>query len=28
MAGMVSGSTSSTFRWSWFTWANASGVMG
>ena len=26
--GMPSGSTSSTFRWSWLTWADAKGVMG
>ena len=27
-AGSVSGSTSSTFRWSWLIWAEARGVMG
>jgi hypothetical protein len=26
--GMPSGSTSSTFEWSWLTWAEAKGVMG
>jgi hypothetical protein len=28
MAGMPSGSTSSTLRWSWLTWPDANGVMG
>ena len=28
IAGMLSGSTSSTFRWSWLIWLLAKGVMG